>query len=52
MVDGLFLIDIFINFISAYEDPVTGLPVISLKKIAFNYLTGWFCLDLLAVMPV
>jgi hypothetical protein len=51
-VDGLFLIDILINFISAYEDPATGLPVISLKKIAINYLTGWFFLDLLAVMPV
>lgn len=51
-VDGLFLIDIFINFISAYEDPNTGLPVISLKKISINYITGWLALDLLAVMPV
>lgn len=51
-VDALFLIDIFINFVSAYEDPNTGLPVISLKKISINYFTGWFLLDVLAVMPV
>jgi hypothetical protein len=26
--------------------------VISLKSIAINYVSGWFFLDLLAVMPV
>jgi len=51
-VDALFLIDIIINFVSAYEDPSTGLPIISLKKIAVNYVTGWFILDILAIMPV
>lgn len=51
-IDSLFFIDIIINFLSAYEDPVTGLPIISLKKIAINYLTGWFILDLLAVIPI
>jgi hypothetical protein len=52
IVDCLFLIDIFINFISAYEDTQTGLPIISLKRISINYLTGWFALDLVAVLPV
>ena len=52
IVDGLFFIDIIVNFVSAYEDPYTGLPIISLKKIAFNYITSWFGLDLLAVLPV
>ena len=51
-VDILFGIDIIVNFLSSYEDPATGLPVISLKAIALNYLTGWFMLDLLAVLPV
>ena len=51
-VDFLFGIDILINFISAYEDPITGLPVISMKLIALNYLGSWFILDLLAVLPV
>lgn len=52
IVDILFFIDIIINFLSSYEDPVTGLPIISIKKIAKNYLTGWFILDFLAVLPV
>ena len=51
-VDALFFLDICINFVSAYEDTATGLPIISLKRIAINYLTGWFALDVLAVLPV
>jgi len=52
LVDVLFFIDIIVNFISSFDDPDSGLPVISLKKIALNYLTGWFALDLVAVLPV
>ena len=52
MVDFLFTIDIVINFISSYEDPITQLPVVNFKLISYNYLTGWFALDLLAVLPV
>lgn len=51
-VDMLFIVDLFVNFISAIEDPETGLPIISLKLIAANYLSGWFWLDLLACLPV
>lgn len=52
IVDLLFTIDICLNFISAYDDPITGLPVISLTKIAKNYITGWFWIDLISVIPV
>ena len=52
IVDILFGIDICLNFISAYDDPITGLPVISLKKIAKNYVSGWFWIDLVSVIPV
>lgn len=52
IVDILFFIDIIINFLSSYEDPVTGLPVISIKKIASNYVRGWFAIDFIAVLPV
>ena len=52
IVDALFFIDIIINFLSSYEDAETGLPIISFKKIAGNYLKGWFILDFLAVLPV
>lgn len=51
IVDAAFLIDIFINFISAYEDPLTALPVVSLKKIAIKYSTTWLIIDLIAVVP-
>ena len=33
-VDLMFAVDIVINFLSAYDDPKTGLPVISLRKIS------------------
>jgi len=52
VVDFLFGIDIIVNFISAYDDPKTGYPVVSLKKIAGNYITGWFLIDFIAVLPV
>jgi len=51
VVDGFFGVDILINFISSYEDPVNGLPVVSLKKIALNYVTTWFLIDFIAVIP-
>ena len=51
-VDVLFGIDMIVNFLSAYEDDVTGLQIVSLKLIAKNYITSWFLLDLLALIPV
>lgn len=39
-----------VNFISAYEGP-DGLTVSSHKMIAYNYITGWFFLDLIACIP-
>ena len=50
-VDFLFLIDIFVNFLSSYDD-YNGLPVVKPKLIAINYATGWFPIDLIAVFPV
>lgn len=52
IVDVLFGIDMVVNFISAYDDPVTGLQIVSLKAIARNYMATWFFLDLLALIPV
>ena len=51
IVDILFAVDIVINFLSTYEDPVTQIPVIDIKKIASNYITGWFLIDIIAVFP-
>jgi hypothetical protein len=51
-VDIIFLMDMVVNFISAYDDPVTSLQIVSIRKIAKNYITGWFFIDLIALMPV
>lgn len=48
-IDGLFFLDIMINFISTYE--VSGREEFSCKKITWNYLTGWFLIDLAATFP-
>ncbi len=50
VVDGLFCIDIFINFISAYENSDKNIEV-RLKTIARSYITSWFFFDLAAVFP-
>ena len=50
-MDTLFIIDIFINFISAYEDN-NGMPVVNIKLIAMNYVQGWFIIDFIASIPV
>ncbi len=51
LIDILFGIDIFINFMTTYEDPVTLATVTDHKKIAIEYLKGWFLLDVLACFP-
>ena len=51
VIDGLFLLDIFISFFSATQN--TEFKTIdSRKKIAKNYLKGWFVVDLLAILPL
>lgn len=50
-VDFLFFIDIFVNFLSSYDND-NGLPVIKMKLIAINYASGWFPIDLVACFPV
>jgi len=50
IIDSLFLIDIFINFNSAYVNPDLDM-VDDRKTIVIDYLQGWFFIDLLAIMP-
>jgi hypothetical protein len=50
-VDVMYGIDILINFVSAYEDVQTGLIVVDTKKIAIDYIQGWFFIDLVATLP-
>jgi len=50
LVDALFIFDLFINFISAYEDRDKNIEV-RLKWIALNYFKTWFFLDVAACIP-
>jgi hypothetical protein len=50
-VDIVFGIDIIVNFLSAYEKPNLKFEY-SLKKIALNYLTGFFLIDFVATVPI
>ena len=50
MIDILFVMDIFIIFNTALR--LEDLSVIdSRKTIAKTYITGWFTIDLLAILP-
>jgi hypothetical protein len=49
-VDVFFFFDIVINFCSTYEIE-NGREETSHKKIAINYLSGWFGVDLFATIP-
>ena len=47
IVDGIFMLDIFFNFITAYYDK--NHTLITRKKfIVKSYLKGWFIIDILA----
>ena len=50
MVDILFTIDILVIYNSAFYD-LNFILIESYKKIAFNYIRGWFFIDVLAVFP-
>lgn len=50
VIDALFVIDIIINFISAYENTDKNIEV-RLKEIARTYILTWFLFDLAAVFP-
>ena len=43
-----FGVDILINFVSAYYHPRYGL-ITDFEKIAKNYLSGWFWIDVIAM---
>ena len=48
----IWAVDMILNFFTAYKDSYTHKLVTSRKQIAVHYLTGWFAVDLIALMPV
>ena len=51
LMNGFFIVDLIVNFLSSYEDPVTLQEVTDNKLIAINYLKTWFALDFLSTVP-
>ena len=51
IVNGLFIADVFINFLCAYENEDKNIEF-SLKKKGSKYLNSWFVIDLVACIPV
>ena len=49
IVDIMFLADIFVNFRTTFLS--NGEVVTDPKKIAINYVKGWFVIDLIATIP-
>lgn len=49
--DYIFIFDIFINFFSAYEKEDLQIEM-GFKRIAINYLTGFFLIDFVASIPL
>jgi len=50
VVDGLFMFDILVNFLSAIEKS-DGRLINNPKIIASEYIRTWFAFDFLSVMP-
>jgi hypothetical protein len=51
LVDLLFIFDIVVNFLSAYEVPGNTYEI-RMNILARDYLVSWFCVDFLAAFPV
>ena len=51
VVDILFITDLFVNFLSAYENR-DGTCEFRFKMIAIKYLKSWFIVDFIACIPV
>lgn len=50
IIDFCFLLDIFVNFFSAYYDAEFEL-IDDRKIVTRNYLTTWFLIDFLSIIP-
>ena len=50
VIDGLFFLDLILNFFSAYYTN-DGTLIISRERVAITYARSWFALDLIAWFP-
>ena len=52
VVDCWFIVDLLVNFRSAYRDEDTKALVVNRKVIAVRYLRGWFAIDFVSCLPL
>ena len=52
LIDMFFIVDVIVNFRTAYVDTKTGQLVTSSKRMALHYMRRWFIIDLLASFPI
>lgn len=50
-ITAMFVIDIFVNFNTAYVNKITQEFVIRRRHIAAHYLTTWFLIDFVSTIP-
>lgn len=50
-VDCAFIIDLFTQFFSAYENKNVGVET-RWSRIVCNYLKGWFIIDIMSSIPI
>jgi len=50
IVDWFFIADVFLNFVTTYEDSMR-LTERRWRYIAYNYVTSWFVVDLVSSLP-
>jgi hypothetical protein len=52
VVEFMFWLDLFLNFIQSFKHPESLVIVTDIKLIAKNYVfKGWFCVDFVSVFP-
>lgn len=49
--DLMFAIDMVLCFFTTFTDPYKQIEITSHKKIAYNYFSFWFTVDLLSILP-
>lgn len=50
-IDGAFLVDILMSFFTSIPESENEDEIKDRKKIAVNYLNGWFTIDLISIIP-
>lgn len=51
IIDGIFAVDIILNFRTTLTLESTGIEITNPKQIAIHYLTGRFIVDIIATVP-